>query len=442
MKKPNDYFVYFLQVMTFPIVFTCFLLLTGCSPTAPQQEEAEPVSNLQPEEEVFYLIFPRSFRDSDGDEIGDLKGVTQKLDYLQKLGVTSIIMTPLYPSIYYHNYFTHDFKGIDEEFGTKEDYFNMVREIHRKGMKFYMDTEVQYATIEHPWFKDSYKNPDSPYDDYIFYRDTLNTEPASIIFGLKGLKSYDGSYLDIATVNLYHPEVRQYIQKLYTYWVDPNKDGNFEDGVDGFRLDHTMDNLDNKNLLTNILKDFWNPLISDMKNINPELKFIAEQSDWDQSGWEDPAYGFFEQAGIDIVYSFSHFYSLTEKEKMEKAITENARRTPEEHYFLLFLDLHDTDRFASHANWSIEWNKQKAAMVYLSKGIPFIYYGQELGMKGTKLPAHIETGLGHFMTDGIFPEGRPSNGPKILTGKVWRPGTKMFNLIGITGIMIPTMEYQ
>ncbi|MEH0153375.1 alpha-amylase family glycosyl hydrolase [Limibacter armeniacum] len=120
---------------SFLTIMILSLLMIGCGTESGKKTEAEPHQIQQLEEEVFYLIFPRSFHDSNGDRIGDLNGVTQKLDYLQELGVTSIIMTPLYPSIYYHNYFTHDFEGIDEEFGTMADYLNMVREIHRRGMK-------------------------------------------------------------------------------------------------------------------------------------------------------------------------------------------------------------------------------------------------------------------------------------------------------------------
>lgn len=366
--------------------------LLACNPTGGKDQANQPAT-IRSEDEVFYLIFPRSFSDSNGDEIGDLNGVTEKLDYLQQLGVTSIIMTPLYPSIYYHNYFTDNFAGIDEEFGSMDDYLHMVREIHRRGMKFYMDTEVQYATKEHPWFKESFQNPSSQYDDYVFYNDSLNQDPSTIVFGVKGLTSYDGSYLDITTVNLYNPAVRKYMVDLYAYWVDPNGDGTFDDGVDGFRLDHTMDDLDGKGLLKNMLTDFWKPLIDQVKAQNPAVKFIAEQSEWDKPFWEDPGYGFFSKAGVDIVYSFGHWYGMSDRGQFAKAIEVENEGTPAGKHFFLFLDMHDTDRFGSTPGWSVARNKQKAAMVYLSKGIPLIYYGQELGMKGTRLPDSVDTGV-------------------------------------------------
>jgi len=363
------------------LIIVFYLLIIGCDFATINQKASDSTQRVKAEEEIFYLVFPRSFYDSNGDRIGDLNGVAQKLDYIQTLGVTSIIMTPLYPSRFYHNYFTHDFEGIDEKFGTMEEYLNMVNEIHRRGMKFYMDTEMQYVTEEHPWFKDSYKNPSSPYTDYIFYKDSMNNEPYSVFGNLKSLTGYDGTFLKTANVNLYHPEVRQYVLDLYKYWMDPNQDGSFEDGVDGFRLDHVMDDLDNKGLLTSMLEEFYKPLIGQLKIMNPNLKIISEQADW-----RDPGYDLFEKCGIDIVYSFGHWRSKFNKEKFVKTINEQLDKTPENKYHFLFLDQHDTNRFASSWNWNLALNKQKAAMLYLSEGIPLIYYGQELGMKGTRLP--------------------------------------------------------
>ena len=96
-----------------------------------------------------------------------------------------------------------------------------------------------------------------------------------------------------------------------------------------------------------MLKDFWKPLIINSKKINPDLKFIAEQSDWDKPGWIDPAYDIFEKAGIDLAYSFDHMFSISDKEKFESTINTELIKTPAGKYFFLFLDLHDTDRFAT-----------------------------------------------------------------------------------------------
>jgi glycosidase len=111
----------------------------------------------QPEEqsrddEVFYHIFVRSFRDSDGDRVGDLRGIEENLGYLHGLGVTSILLTPINPSPFHHNYFASSFEGIDADYGDLDSYRRLVKAIHARGMKIYLDQEIQYTAEDHPWF--------------------------------------------------------------------------------------------------------------------------------------------------------------------------------------------------------------------------------------------------------------------------------------------------
>src|ERR1700684_1918182 len=124
---------------------TCFFTAVAGS-TSPAAKHHSPTRS---NEEIIYHIFQRSFYDSNGDMQGDLNGIRQKLDYLQQLGVTAILLTPLYESVFYHNYFATDFKKIDPAYGTMNDYLSLIRELHRRGMKFYMDMETQYVTEDH-----------------------------------------------------------------------------------------------------------------------------------------------------------------------------------------------------------------------------------------------------------------------------------------------------
>ncbi len=188
---------------------------------------AQTIKSNSLEQQVFYHIFLRSFYDSTGDGHGDLNGLRQKLDYLQELGVTSVLITPLYYSDFYHNYFPIDFEKIDPEFGTKADYFALLKEMHRRGMKLYMDMEIHYVTEDHLWYKDAYQNPASQYSKYILYNGANNTNPESIIYNLTELKSYDGKIIKVCTTDLYNQNVRDYHYQLFKYWVDPNKDGIF-----------------------------------------------------------------------------------------------------------------------------------------------------------------------------------------------------------------------
>jgi alpha-amylase len=365
MKRITHFFL--LLILPVILVMACKSLTDAPALLPPQT----------PQEEIFYLIFPRSFYDSNGDRNGDLKGVMDKLDYIQSLGVTSIIMTPLSPSIYYHNYFVDDFKGIDAEYGTLKDYLNLIAAIHKRGMKFYMDTEWQYVTEHHPWFKESFGHPESRYTQYLFYHDSLNRDPESILYNMRYLRSYNGDSLQCTMINLKNPEVKQYMTDLYAYWMDPNHDGKFDDGVDGFRIDHMMDDLDHKGLLTNLFAEYWAPLFVQLKSINPKIKIIAEQADWN-----DPGLGYFTKAGIDIVYAFGLTFSILDKNQFEPRMDTLLRVVPQDKYQLLFLDNHDLDRFASMVHGDQNAMRSAATLLYFSKGIPYIYYGQELGMKG------------------------------------------------------------
>ena len=249
--------------------------------------------------EVIYHLYQRSFYDSNGDRQGDLNGLKMKLPYLQDLGVTSILLLPLYDADCYHNYFANDFEKIDAEFGTMQDYISLVKEIHRLGMKIYIDMETQYVSEKHLWWKDAVGNLNSPYSDYILFDDAAHKIPSTMVFDLRQLNSFDGSFIKVTTVNLRNKAVLEYNKKLFGFFVDPNADGKFDDGVDGFRLDHAMDNLDGKPQLTNLFSEFWKPLLTHIKKMNPSINNIAEQAEW-----RDYGYAYLNNAGVDRVFGF------------------------------------------------------------------------------------------------------------------------------------------
>jgi len=343
------------------------------------------------QDEVIYHVVQRSFYDSNGDLHGDLIGLREKLDYLHDLGVTSILLLPLYNSEFYHNYFATDFETIDSEFGTMEDYLALVSEVHARGMKLYMDMETQYVTEDHLWYRDSYHNPDSPYSGYIVYNGPGNTDPESIIFNLDGLEGYDGTYRKITTVNLNSKNVLKYNIDLFRHWVDPNGDGEFSDGVDGFRLDHMMDDLDWKGKFTDLFAQFWSPLISSVKQINPNVIFIAEQARWESWGTE-----YLEQAGVAKVFGFNLFRAIASfnKERIQRAADSTFSLTDDNQQFVVFIENHDINRFASAVEKDPGKLQVAAALNLLLGGTPSIYYGQEIGMSG-------EGGFGKFgSTDG------------------------------------------
>jgi alpha-amylase len=351
--------------------FITLLLLLGTMSFAQKNNTAK-------KGEVIYHVFQRSFYDSDGNRHGDLNGLKQKLPYLQDLGVTSILLLPLYEADCYHNYFANDFEKIDTSLGGMEQYLSLVKEIHKRGMKVYMDMETQYVTEKHLWWKDAVGNLNSKYSDYILFEDAAHQTPATIIFDLRQLNNYNGTSIKITTVNLRSQKVLDYNKKLFSYFVDPNKDGKFDDGVDGFRLDHAMDHLDGKAALTNLFVDFWNPLMTHLKKQNPSLKTVAEQAEW-----RDYGYDYLQKAGVDRMFGFGLQQAIVsfDKQNLIKNADTILAKCPTDKDQIIFIENHDIDRFAS-----IEPNKDKqrvaASLMLLIGGIPSIYYGQEIGMLG------------------------------------------------------------
>ncbi|MDB5140141.1 MAG: Alpha-amylase precursor [Mucilaginibacter sp.] len=356
----------------------CSLVFTNAGAVYKKQPVDKHTVGYRNKEEIIYHIFERSFYDSNGDNHGDLNGIRQKLDYLQKLGVTAILLTPLYESVFYHNYFASDFKKIDPKYGTMHDYLALIKELHRRGMKFYMDMETQYVTEDHIWWKDGIDNLNAPYSSYILYDDKAHTTPSSIIFNLKGLLGYDSVYRKITTVNLHSPQVLEYNYSLFKFWVDPNNDGNFDDGVDGFRLDHMMDNLDGK--LPDLFKVFWNPLLSRLRQVNPKLSIVAEQAQWGSFGID-----YLKNGGVDRVFAFRLAFAIRsfKKDQLIAAADSTFLATPPNKQQVVFIENHDTPRFSYGVKGDADKLKIGAALNLLLGGVPSIYYGQELGMSGT-----------------------------------------------------------
>lgn len=338
--------------------------------------EAAPVNVLG--DEVVYHIFQRSFRDSDGDGHGDLNGIRQGLPYLQSIGVTAILLTPLYPSRVYHNYFATDFVGIDPRYGTMEDYRALVAAVHAAGMKIYLDMEFQYLAEGHPWWTAAMADRNSPFADYMLWDDRAAGIAEEGPFGLREIANFNHDTHGVTTVDLKHPAVRAYFDDYLHDWVDPNHDGDFSDGVDGFRLDHMMDDLDSKGLLTNLFTDFWKPAFDKLRAINPRLAFIAEQWDW-QYG-ED----YLSRADTSAVFAFPIHDAIRrfDRAALASAIERTAAITPAGKAQMLFAENHDVSRIASDPGITPEKLRTAAALVFLLRGTPILYYGQEIGMRG------------------------------------------------------------
>lgn len=329
-------------------------------------------------DEVVYHIFTRSMRDSNGDGEGDLRGIQQSLPYLQKLGVTTILLTPLYPSHVNHNYFATNFEGIDPEYGTMEDFRALVREIHRRKMRILLDMEFQYIVDDHPWWKAAKADPKSPFADYMLWEDRAKGIAEKGPFDLRVIEHFGKNTHGVTTVNLKAEPVKAYFDKYLHDWVDPNRDGKFDDGVDGFRLDHMMDDLDLRGLLTSLFTDFWKPRFDKLRTVNPRLTFVAEQWDW--------GYGadFLTVGDTDAVFAFPIHDAIRKFDKaaLVTAIERTATLTPAGKHQFVFAENHDVSRLASDKGMTPERLRTAATLMMFLKGTPIIYYGQELGTPG------------------------------------------------------------
>jgi alpha-amylase len=357
-------------------LLAALLLLAAAAP--PLAAQAASAATWAAGDEVVYQIFVRSFRDSDGDRVGDLRGIQEELGYLQQLGVTSLLLTPINPSPTYHNYFASRFDGVDSSFGDEAAFHALVEAVHRRGMKIYLDEEIQYAVRGNPWLDESLGHPESRYSHYIVYTDAADTATAPIIYGLTALPTWTGEKIPVATVNMREPGVLHYFEGLFASLVDPNHDGRFDDGVDGFRLDHMEDDLDGSAVNKNLFADFWAPIFARVRGINPRVRIIAEQADWgDGEDW-------LTRGGADLVFAFplERAIAAFNRDSIAAAIAQTLARTPAGKGQLVFIENHDMSRFASRVHGDLRREKVGAALNVLLKGTPLIYYGQEIGMRG------------------------------------------------------------
>ncbi|MDR4987637.1 MAG: alpha-amylase family glycosyl hydrolase [Bacteroidales bacterium] len=342
--------------------------------------------------EIIYHVMQRSFYDSSGDGHGDLNGVVQKLDYLEELGVTTILFLPLYESDFYHNYFPIDYERIDPRYGTMDDYLAFVKAVHDRGMKFIMDMETQYVQNGNHWFEDSYKNPGSPYSDFIYYSDDEQHYPEQFLRAsgeeLYTYRAWPDQELHIFHLDMNHQTVKDYMKDYYAFWVDPKGDGSLEGGVDGFRIDHIMDDLDYKGIFTNLYTDFWKPVFDHVKAINPNLFIVGEQSNWASYGDE-----MMEKSGADASFGFLVRYAIADAmmsdaddapgaTNIAQFIKNTLDHIPDDKFYVHFIENHDIPRWASEMKGHERKKRCGAILTLLLPGIPSIYYGQELGVTG------------------------------------------------------------
>ncbi|WP_156922535.1 alpha-amylase family glycosyl hydrolase [Cohnella thermotolerans] len=341
---------------------------------------------------VYYEIFVRSFADSDGDGIGDLNGIAGKLDYLQKLGVEGIWLTPINPSPSYHGYDVTDYYGINPDFGTMDDFKALLAEAHKRGMKVIMDLVVNHTSSEHPWFVDSAKGKDSKYRDWYLWAEDqgLSTAAASAQGGPawheKNGSHYEATFWDgMPDLNFDNPEVRREMVKIGRFWLGQ--------GVDGFRLDaakHVYEDFKSQAGDLEAAKKnqaWWQEFRQGLNEANPDAYLVGEV--WSSSAAVAP----YLNKAFDSSFNFDvsdwirsavvsgrassmpgmlpRYYALFAKESDGRFVD-----AP-------FVDNHDRDRIMSLTRGNVEEAKLAASILLTLPGNPFLYYGDEIGMQGS-----------------------------------------------------------
>jgi alpha-glucosidase len=355
-------------------------------------------------EAVAYQVYPRSFNDSNGDGIGDINGVTEKLDYLKELGIDVIWICPMYKSPNDDNgYDISDYQAIMDELGTMADFDRLLEEVHARGMKLIIDLVINHTSDEHPWFVESRSSLDNPKRDWYIWRDRPTNWES--IFGGPAweLDEETGQYyLHIFSkkqpdLNWENPEVRQELYKMVNWWLDK--------GIDGFRVD----------AISHIKKDFtdlpieedkpWVPAWEKMMNVDGIQPLLAELRDETFAKYDimtvGEANGVYaedidewiseEEGKFDMVFQFEDLTLWDNDVKqginvndLKTVLTRWQKAVDGVGWNALFIENHDKPRVVS--TWGNDgeyWRESAtalAAMYFFMQGTPFIYQGQEIGM--------------------------------------------------------------
>ena len=343
---------------------------------------------------IIYQIYPRSFMDSNGDGIGDLNGIIEKLDYLYQLGVNAIWLCPCYQSPNDDNgYDISDYESIMPEFGTMEDMDHLISELHKRNMKLIMDLVPNHTSTAHRWFQESRKGKNNPYSDFYYWFDDIPNDWKSAFCGsawefddVRGQYYLHSFAISQADLNWENPAVVKAMQEVVDYWIAK--------GVDGFRID----------VIDMISKDFK----KGHNGFGPRLhEFIRDLFDRDnarylftvgESGVQDIdemiRHCASERNELSTLFLFDHMEcgrqdKFTPKADTLKSLRDILVRWQQETnkydlLYTLFYDNHDQSPMISRIGDDKEYRYESAttmaAMLYLLKGIPFIYQGQEIGI--------------------------------------------------------------
>ena len=362
---------------------------------------------------VAYQIYPKSFKDSNGDGVGDLKGITEKLNYLQDLGVDILWLSPVYKSPFIdQGYDISDYYAIDPLFGTMEDMEELIAEGKKRGISIIMDLVVNHCSSHHEWFQKALADPDGPYADYFYFIES-DKEPnnwesyfgGSVWEPVPGTNKYylHSFHKDQPDLNWQNPVLREEIYKMINWWLDK--------GIAGFRID----------AIINIKKDLeWRSLPSDRDNglvpvpeslvnaqpIEPFLQELKERTFAKYNAFtvgevfnetDEELHFFIGKNGVfSSIFDFKQTmlgqegkgwfdHTLPTADELKESIFQAHERADSIGVLSTIIENHDEPRGVSHyiAEGPVNDTSKKAlgTLQFLRKGIPFIYQGQEIGME-------------------------------------------------------------
>jgi alpha-amylase len=341
---------------------------------------------------ITYEIYVQSFCDSDGDGKGDIKGMTSKLDYLKDLGVEAVWLMPVNPSPSYHKYDVTDYYGIHPDYGSMDDFKNFVTKAHKRNIKVVIDMVLNHCSSKHPWFIDAAKNENSPYRDYFVWthkddpqvkffidktnEDSRNRNRWNKVEGSDYLYySYFGRHMP--DLNYDNPKLRAEIFKIGRYW--------FTDvGIDGFRLDAARHIFPDERVKEN--HAWWVYFLSEMQKVKKDVYLVGEV--WASTDVVAPYL-----KGIPALFNFDLASAIRKTVNMENAdsliikyklIEDFYTKVNPQFVDATFLTNHDQNRLMSAVNDDMNKARMAAALLFTLPGSPYLYYGEEIGMKGKK----------------------------------------------------------
>lgn len=338
---------------------------------------------------VFYEIFVRSFQDSDGDGIGDLQGLISKLDYLNDgdpttttdLGVTGLWLMPIFESPSYHGYDVTDYMTVNPDYGTNDDFKALMQAAHERGIAVIIDMVINHTSREHPWFEDS-RTPGSAHDSW--YR-WSTSKPAGLgpwgeqIWHSAGNRYYYGVFWEgMPDLNLRNPAVTQAVYDVAKFWIQ-------DMGADGFRLDGARYLVEDGGTLSSSEGTLnWLTKYHDyLKSLSPNAFAVGEV--WTSSFEVAP----YVPASLDVAFEFDlATATLASAQNGRTAsvsgVQERTFRLYPAGQYATFLTNHDQNRVMNEVAQLVDKAKVAASMMLTNTGVPFLYYGEEIGMIGTK----------------------------------------------------------